>query len=373
MITAVAMSGGVDSSAAAWLLTNDSEFGEIYPENTIIGLTHWWDELSLSSPGLQERAEQVCFRLGIPYFVVDLGRAFRDAVMNDFAGNYTRGYTPNPCIRCNERIRFSEFYLRCLSTAQQYAAKKDISLGDTDFRFCTGHYVRTERRNGRTFLRKAVDPAKDQSYMLYRVPSEILEHCIFPLGAYTKEQIKKIAADNGFFGKAIKESQDICFIDDDYVSFLKRHLSSDALKRLDKPGRVFDMEGNLLGKSRGFLHYTIGQRKGLGLGNGPWYVTEVDAANNIVRVGRKGQQGCSRFQIRELNWFIDKPEAGTILEYRVQVRYNSTEYPCEITINDDGSAEVELSENAVASPGQSAVFYEDDIVIGGGIIQGGNE
>ena len=204
--------------------------------------------------------------------------------------------------------------------------------------------------------------------MLYRIPSDVLEHCIFPLGSYTKERIKAIAAEHGFFGTAIKESQDICFIDDDYISFLKRHLSADALNRLDKPGKIFDMEGNLLGPSRGFLHYTIGQRKGLGLGDGPWYVTEIDAAANIVRVGRKEQQGVSSFRVKDLNWFISPPQNGTVLEYKVQVRYNSTEYPCRITALPDGTAAVELEQAAVATPGQSAVFYDGELVVGGGII-----
>ena len=367
MITTVAMSGGVDSSAAAWLLKNDPVFKAEYPENSLIGVTHWWDELRLSSPGLQERAASVCSRLDIPYHVVDLGASFRKAVMDDFASSYTGGETPNPCIRCNERIRFMEFYSRCFEDA---SALPDFNADD--FRFSTGHYVRTEFRDGRIFLKKAVDPSKDQSYMLYRIPSRVLGHCIFPLGSYTKERIKEIAAEHGFFGTAIKESQDICFIDDDYISFLKRHLSPEALKKYDKPGKIFDMEGNMLGSSRGFLHYTIGQRKGLGLGDGPWYVAEIDAADNIVRVGRKEQLGTSVFMLRDLNWFIDPPSAGSELRCRVQVRYNSTEYDCSVTAVDggEGRCRVELEKPAVATPGQSAVFYDGDLVIGGGIING---
>ncbi|HAK46382.1 MAG TPA: tRNA 2-thiouridine(34) synthase MnmA [Spirochaeta sp.] len=366
MITAVAMSGGVDSSAAAWLLKNDPEFQKLYPDNRLIGVTHWWDELRLSSPGLQERAASVCGRLDIPYHILDLGSSFRASVMDDFADNYTRGETPNPCIRCNERIRFSEFYSLCLQAAEKQAAEDSVVFSEDDYRFSTGHYVRTEERDGVTYLKKAADPSKDQSYMLYRIPFEVLKHCIFPLGSYTKERIKAIAAEHGFFGTAIKESQDICFIDDDYISFLKRHLSAEALKRLDKPGVILDTEGNILGPSRGFLHYTIGQRKGLGLGNGPWYVTDVNAADNIVRVGRKEQLGVKRFGVKELNWFLpDASEAlASGLECRVQVRYNSTEYECRI----NASAVVELETNAVATPGQSAVFYDGDIVLGGGII-----
>ena len=371
MITAIAMSGGVDSSAAAWLLKNDPRFTGKYPDNRLIGVTHWWDELRLSSPGLQERAASVCSRLDIPYRVIDLGSSFRKSVMDDFASSYTRGETPNPCVRCNERIRFREFYGRCLEEARKETEKdRPAGFSIEDFRFCTGHYVQTEVRDGRTFLKKAADPAKDQSYMLYRIPADVLEHCLFPLGSFTKEEIKAIAAEHGFFGTAIKESQDICFIDDDYISFLKRHLSSEALAEMDKPGKIFDMEGNFLGPSRSFLHYTIGQRKGLGLGNGPWYVVSIDAARNRVIVGRKEQQGVNIFGVKELNWFISPPQPGTVLEYRVQVRYNSTEYPCRIKIHPEGSAEVELDRNAVATRGQSAVFYDGEIVIGGGIISG---
>ncbi len=366
MITAIAMSGGVDSSAAAWLLKNDPHFAGLYPDNRLIGVTHWWDELRLSSPGLQERAETVCRTLDIPYHVIDLGSSFRASVMNDFAENYTHGETPNPCIRCNERIRFNEFYNRCFN-----AASAMPGFCPVEFRFCTGHYVQTEERDGRVFLKKAVDSSKDQSYMLYRIPSGVLNNCIFPLGSYTKEHIKNIADEHGFFGTAIKESQDICFIDDDYISFLKRHLTPEALNRYDKPGKIFDMEGNFLGPSRGFLHYTIGQRKGLGLGNGPWYVTQVDAKKNIVHVGRRQQLGVKSFFVKDPNWFIDKPftgPAGT-LECRVQVRYNSTEYDCRVTAGaDQGLLSVEMDRAATATPGQSAVFYDGDIVIGGGII-----
>jgi len=361
MITAVAMSGGVDSSAAAWLLLNDPEIGNLYPDNYLIGVTHWWDELRLSSPGLQERAASVCERLGISYHILDLGGDFRRKVMDDFAANYVQGMTPNPCVRCNEKIRFTEFYGRCLEVAEKLP-----DFNKDEFRFCTGHYVRTEEKDGRIFLRKAADPAKDQSYMLYRIPADVLSHCIFPLGSFTKERIKDIAAEHGFFGTAIKESQDICFIDDDYVSFLKRHLSPEALERTDKPGTIFDTEGNKLGPSRGFLHYTIGQRKGLGLGDGPWYVAEVDAAENRVVVGRKDQLGSSEFSVGELNWFIEPPTE--IFECRVQVRYNSTEYTCRL-IPVGGGVRVELDGSAVATPGQSAVFYDGELVLGGGIIE----
>ena len=357
MITAVAMSGGVDSSAAAWLLLNDPGLRQRFPENRLIGVTHWWDELRLSSPHLQQRAGDVCRKLGIDYEVMDLGGEFRSRVMDDFAENYIEGKTPNPCIRCNERIRFTEFFSRCEALAGR-------SPGE-DFYFCTGHYVRTEVRDGRTFLKKAADPAKDQSYMLYRIPSGVLEKCIFPLGEYRKPEIREIAEKQGFFGSAIKESQDICFIDDDYISFLKRFLSEEKLCRYDRPGTIFDMEGNRLGRSRGFLHYTIGQRKGLGLGNGPWYVAGVEPAENRVVVGRREQLGSSSFEAGELNWFIDLPEKP--LECRVQVRYNSAEHECRI-IPEEGGVRVELAGRAVASPGQSAVFYDGDLVIGGGII-----
>jgi tRNA-specific 2-thiouridylase len=362
MITVVAMSGGVDSSAAAWLLLNDKDVREIYPDNDIIGVTHWWDELKLSSPGLQDRAASVCSRLGVPYHVIDLGGDFRSCVMDDFADNYLQGMTPNPCVRCNEKIRFTEFYNRCLKIASELPG-----FSSEDFRFCTGHYVRTEEKDGRIFLRKAADPSKDQSYMLYRIPAEVLKHCVFPLGSYTKERIKEIAAEYGFFGTAIKESQDICFIDDDYVTFLKRHLSPDTLKKTDRPGLIFDTEGNKLGPSRGFLHYTIGQRKGLGLGDGPWYVTEVDSERNRIVVGRKDELGVSGFNAGELNWFIEPPLE--MLECRVQVRYNSTEYPCRV-FTTDGGVRVELEGRAVATPGQSAVFYDGELVLGGGIIRG---
>ncbi|MDC7124859.1 MAG: tRNA 2-thiouridine(34) synthase MnmA [Spirochaetales bacterium] len=365
MITAVAMSGGVDSSAAAWLLQNDVALKKLYPDNKLIGVTHWWDELRLSSPDLQNRAESVCQRIGIPYHIFDVGSLFKTCVMDDFASCYVAGSTPNPCVRCNEKIRFNAFYSLCMD----FILEKSSENAE-DFHFCTGHYVRTEQRNGSLFLKKAVDSSKDQSYMLYRIPKEVLSHCIFPLGEYTKDRIKDIASEQGFFGKAIEESQDICFINDDYISFLRRHLSEKELVALDKPGEIFDMEGNYLGPSRGFLQYTIGQRKGLGLGNGPWYVASVDADQNRVTVGRKSQLGVQYFCIKDTNWFVVPPEveSGKTLECKVQVRYNSTEYPCRLKQTANGLFSVELSQSAIATPGQSAVFYDGDLVIGGGII-----
>ena len=367
MITAVAMSGGVDSSTAAWLLLNDPELKSLYPDNRIIAVTHWWDELEQSSPGLQRRAEAVCERLGIPYHVIELGGLFRREVMDYFAGSYTAGRTPNPCVFCNGRIRFSEFYRRCRELA---AAEYGESAGPGDFRFVTGHYVRLAQKDGRTFLRKAADPVKDQSYMLYRIPSDVLESCIFPLGSYTKDRIKKIADENGFFGKAIKESQDICFIDDDYVSFLKRYLPPLELEKFDHPGFIYDTNGVRLGRSRGFLHYTVGQRKGLGLGNGPWYVKSVEPDSNRVTVGRKNQLGSAMLRAGDLNWFIEPP--GQAFECTVQLRYNSTEYRCRVTPAASGRTgrcvDIELEKPAVWSPGQSAVFYDGELVIGGGVI-----
>lgn len=365
MITVVAMSGGVDSSSAAWLLKNSIKLKKEFPDNNILAITHWWNELEQSSPDLQKRAMAVCDKIGIPYSIIDMENLFNKLIIKDFSNCYLNGETPNPCVRCNERIRFSAFYNSCYN-----AVSEKYNTHYEDYHFCTGHYVRTENIKGKIFLKKAIDHSKDQSYMLYRIPSKVLSHCIFPLGSYTKEEIKQIANKQGFFGKSIEESQDICFIRDNYISFLRRTLNPKMSDLIDRPGKIIDKEGNFLGNSRGYLHYTIGQRKGLGLGNGPWYVDSIDAKNNLVTVGRMDELGVSEFYIKETNWFIELSVIGEAkpLKCDVQLRYNSKEYECQVFKINRERFLIKLEKNAIASPGQSAVFYNGDILLGGGII-----
>lgn len=348
------MSGGVDSSTAAYLLR------KAHPSAAMTAVTHWWDELEESSPGLQERSRRVCRKLGIPYRVLDLKDSFRSTVMENFYRSYLAGETPNPCVVCNGVIRFGLFYREVsrLLTAE--------TPGDDDFFFSTGHYVRTAREEGRSFLRRAADPAKDQSYMLYRIPRERLPHLLFPLGEMTKETVKELAAEQGFFGTAIKESQDICFVEGHYSAFLDGYHSSHHGREPypSAAGEIVDSQGRPLGRHCGYLHYTIGQRKGLGLGDGPWYVIGIDARRNRIIVGRSREAGGHRFRVRDLNWFIDPPEE---LECRVQIRYNSRPLPCRLTAAGEG-VEVELERPEALTPGQSAVFYRGDLVLGGGMI-----
>jgi tRNA-specific 2-thiouridylase len=318
-----------------------------------------WPGSKCCSPPVLKRAEDLCRKLGIPYIIIDLVSPFTSRVVDDFAEAYLSGMTPNPCIRCNERIRFTLFYRRL---KEKLASEGQLQKGQELF-FATGHYASIVEQEGRRFIRKGKDRSKDQSYMLYRIPVEMLEYIIFPLGDYNKKEIFRQAQERELPGGVIKESQDICFVDDDYVSFLERYSDKSPLA---EPGRIVDMKRNDLGEHRGYIHYTIGQRKGLNLGNGPWYVAAVKPAENLVVVGRQDEVTSREFTVEQNNWFCDPPENE--YAWKVKIRYNSPEIPCRVTGAADGGVRVFLEQPAVITPGQSAVFYLEDIVMGGGII-----
>ncbi|MFP4363448.1 MAG: tRNA 2-thiouridine(34) synthase MnmA [Spirochaetia bacterium] len=347
----IGLSGGVDSSVAAHLLLQQGY--------TVIGASHYIrEEKDYHKSNSIQGARVLAKDLGIPYFEIDMRDDFYRCVMQDFTNTYLRGMTPNPCVRCNERIRFSQFLERVGSilVAEGFAATA------TDFFFSTGHYVRTREKDGTTFLQKGTDRRKDQSYMLYRIPPAVLPQLIFPLGDLTKIEVKQIAKTQGFASADSGESQDICFIQGDYPSFIRDFASTE---KGNKPGRIYSSSGEYLGDHRGYLHYTIGQRKGLGLANGPWYVSAIDAHSNIVTVADSDQFGTNEFQVCELTW--THPAPWNIRKCDVKVRYNSRQVPCSLFF-DDNSVIVKLQEKQGITPGQSAVFYEDDTVLGGGII-----
>ncbi len=369
----VAMSGGVDSSVAACLLAEGAAgpgglkvagaSQDIWPPGHVRGL-------ALTG------AADVCRLLGVPHLNMNLFREFRETIVSNFYETYAAGKTPNPCVLCNRRIKFGLFYER----ARERLQAMRFTAPESRVYFATGHYVRLEHSGDGLFLKKARDPRKDQSYMLYRLPGPMLADLIFPLGALKKTEIIGLAEDRALPNAQRKESQDACFIDGGYADYLTRLAGGDKLKQ---PGDIVDRQGRFLGRHRGYINYTVGQRRGLGLGDGPWYVSSVDPLKNRVVVGRRRDILMRNFAVTDLNLFCDFPRQP--LRCRVKVRYQAGEIPCRIhagseaggsadgrvrdRADDRASLTVELDRGAVVSPGQSAVFYDGELVLGGGIIR----
>jgi tRNA-specific 2-thiouridylase len=335
---AVAMSGGVDSSVTAALLKQAGY------EVSGIHARLWPDAEPKSTVSDLKR---VCKLLGIPFQQVDLENEFRRLVVDYFTQEYSRGRTPNPCIVCNQQVKFGLLLDRALETGADYLA--------------TGHYARIESAPDGYRLLKAADQDKDQSYFLYTLGQRQLEHLLLPLGELSKEKVKKMAGELGLPTSSRIESQDICFIpDNDYRSFIARHISF-------QPGDIVDIKGKVLGQHKGLAKYTVGQRQGLGLtSDEPLFVIELDAANNRLVAGSKDQLLHSVLMASQLNWVSGKAPAGPVT-ITAKVRYKAPEVAAELHITDSAEVRFDEPQQAIA-PGQSVVFYQDEVVLGGGII-----
>ncbi len=350
-VVILGMSGGVDSSMALKHLKK--KFDRVIGVNHIV-----YRGVKSSSSEVLERAEGICRKEGVPFFAIDITENFKSCIIDTFINSYIEGTTPNPCVICNQRIKFTYFF----ETVKEMLLEKGEVSGSDELYYATGHYVRLKNEGSSLFIQRGLDRVKDQSYMLYRLPREILSRCIFPVGGFLKKDIVKTAAVGGLSFESVKESQDVCFIEGDYSTFIRENSEN----RIFPPGRIVDSYGEVIGRHRGYINYTIGQRKGLGLGNGPWFVIRIEPESNTVVVGREDEQGISAFPVDDLNWFIDYD--GEDIECSVQVRYGSSEKKCIVRKGENGSVLVELDRKAVITPGQSAVFYKGDLVIGGGII-----
>lgn len=351
----VAMSGGVDSSLTAALL--------VHQGYDVIGATMqiWEKEQVNDNPDSRgccsitavDDARRVANKLGIPYYVLNFRDMFQETVIDYFMAEYTAGRTPNPCIACNRYLKFEGFLAKALALGAQYVA--------------TGHYAQImyddERR--RYILRKGLDPAKDQSYALYHLNQETLRHFLMPLGRFAKTDTRKMARELGLSVADKPDSQEICFVpNDDYKAFLKEKIPA-ALT----PGPIVDTAGNILGKHQGVQLYTIGQRKGLGLAVGkPLYVVALDAELNRVVVGSDEDVFAAELIAGDLNFIaIDKLEEPLAVE--AKIRYSAPAAPATVSPLGNGQVQVRFTAPQRAiTPGQSVVFYHDDIVIGGGII-----
>ena len=345
----VAMSGGVDSSVAAYLLKNSGYDCIGCTMKLYDGKENEYKEKTCCTADDAYDAASVCRKLGIPHYVFNFKDEFERDVIDKFISDYQNGLTPNPCICCNEKLKFGKL------------AKRAEALG-CDF-IATGHYCRIVFDNGEYRLKKALDPSKDQSYVLYRMDQSLLSKTLFPLSELEKSEVRRIAEENGFINAQKKESQDICFIPDgDYAAFI-----TEKTGIIPAPGDFIGVDGKVIGKHKGIIHYTVGQRKGLGVAFGePMYVVSVNAKDNTVTLGREADLYKTGFSVRDIN-LINEPNSDTF-RCEVMTRYRKKPCPATVVLKEDG-ADVTLDEPQRApTPGQAAVFYDGDTVLGGGII-----
>ncbi len=349
----IAMSGGVDSSVAAYLMKQAGFVCRgvtmrLY-RNPDIGLNQY--HTCCSQSDIYDAAE-VAFDLDIPFEVLDYTQDFRTQIMEKFVRTYEEGATPNPCIDCNRFMKFRHLMDHASENGIEYVT--------------TGHYARVEEENGRFLLKKGRDASKDQSYVLYMLTQEQLRHIRLPLGELTKEEVRGIAEKNGFVNAHKHDSQDICFVPDgDYASFMEWYTG-----RKFEPGDFLDEAGNVLGRHRGAACYTLGQRKGLGLAMGePVFVIRKNMTENTVTVGKESSLFHSHLIADELNWipFDTLPDG---LRVSVCTRYHAKERSAVASMTEDGRLKLDFEKPQRAmTPGQSVVLYDGETVLGGGTIR----
>lgn len=362
---AVAMSGGVDSSTVAAMLHASGQ--------PIIGLTmQLWNHRRLpqlaSDAPAQHRccspddvydARRVAEHFGFPFYVVNFEREFEQTVIRPFAGDYLAGRTPIPCTLCNNHVKFA----RLLLTARQIGSEK----------IATGHYARIRRNpeTGRYELLRARDDGKDQSYFLFGLTQEQLAHAEFPLGELTKQEVREIARRLAVPVAEKPESQEICFVPSgNYVRFIEGYFAEQNAPLADQPGEIVSTSGEVLGRHNGLRHYTVGQRRGLGFAAGrPVYVVQIDRSTNRLIVGEDAELHHAACEVRDVNWIAcETPPAPVHAWVRIRHRHEAAEATIEAF--DANSARVTFRESQRAvTPGQAAVFYSDERVLGGGWIR----
>ena len=349
----IAMSGGVDSSVAALLMKNEGydPIGctmKLY-NNEDIGVSKGHTCCSLDDI---EDARAVANRLGIPYYVFNFSDSFKEKIIDKFVETYENGMTPNPCIDCNRFMKFDRLYERSKVLGCDYIV--------------TGHYARIKKTEEGYQLLKAMDDTKDQSYVLYQMTQQELANTKFPLGELTKVEARSIAEKYEFINANKPDSQDICFVPDgDYVAAIKRFSGKEY-----EPGDFVDTSGNILGNHRGIVAYTIGQRKGLGISaDRPLYVCKIDVKNNKVVLGNNEDLFSKSVDVCDVNWISGIVPENPI-ECRVKIRYRMKEQEAVVYPEENNTVHIEFKEPQRAkTPGQAAVFYDGDVVLGGGIIR----
>ncbi len=344
----VGLSGGVDSSTAAASLHHQGY--------DVVGLTLWLmkGKGQCCSEGMVDAAF-ICEQLGIPHHIVDTRDLFQENIIDYLVSGYESGITPLPCSQCNKEVKFGPM----LNYARETLGIDCIA---------TGHYARTryDQTSDRYQLLRAVDRKKDQSYFLYDLSQGLLEACIFPLGKQTKEETRKIAAEFGLKTAEKPDSQDLCLIEahGSMKEFLDKYINQ-------KEGEIVDLDGKLLGKHQGIHHFTIGQRKGIGIAySEPLYVVKIDPVMNRVVVGTRANAGRGECIVGRMNW-VSITEPSSPFRTEVQVRYRTPPVSVEVIPLGDNRLKLVFDEPQFGiTPGQAAVLYDDDLLLGGGIIQG---
>jgi len=340
---AVAMSGGVDSSAAALLLQEQG--------HKILGITLEMFRREEPSTDIAD-AKAVAALLGFPHHAFDFSSCFAREVMDRFVCAYEAGCTPNPCVDCNKHIKFGTLLDKALELGADALA--------------TGHYARIERENGRYLLRKALHPEKDQSYVLWSLNQYQLGHTVLPLGALSKEEIRAVAAAHGLVSAHKSDSQDICFVPDgDYAAFIRRHTGKNY-----PTGEFLSPDGRVLGQHEGIVNYTLGQRRGLGVSSnqGRLYVTGIDPNANTVVLGPNEDLFFTTFTASGIN-LIPFDSISAPLRLKAKVRYRMTEQACIVEQTGEDTLRVTFDRPQRAiTPGQSVVLYDGEYVVGGGVI-----
>ena len=351
----IAMSGGVDSSVAAYLMKEHgySCMGVTMKlfHNDDIGIPR---EYSCCSMDDVEDARSVAYTLGIPYHVFNFSDRFKENVIERFVAAYERGMTPNPCIDCNRYLKFSKLYSR--------AEELDYDC------VATGHYARIEHDavSGRYLLKKAADSDKDQSYVLYMLTQKQLAHTKLPLGGLTKQEVRKIAETQGFINARKHDSQDICFVQNgNYADFIEKHTG----KRYPD-GNFIDCSGKILGRHRGIIRYTVGQRKGIGLSfPEPMYVCAINPSDNTVTLGKEPELYTRTLTAKNIN-LIAVSGIEKTLRLKAKIRYRQAEQQAEVIQTDADTLRIEFDEpQRAVTKGQAVVLYDGDTVVGGGTIE----